>query len=447
MAQANADSSAILQEILGEVDKSVSQLQAAKTEDIGLTIENLQKEFDSAAKIQDKRMREARIRVLTATFEELQKQTNIKQDLLAKGMFALEAYIEKFGDVFKGLGEPSAEDKNLLQQSELEVKGAEETLEAARYKTFFKGRAIANAETELESAKGKHAELAKEVQMRTRQKLLSSTLDELAQQFLLWSKKTGDALEKDISDEGTQIDIIVQRKTVAVDIQKQATQACEKLGSELKAKEADLKAAEDRLTELESGTSEFVAQGELIGNLRSQVEDLGGRVNNAMILSTNKSKYVDHLVANEIAHRKIRANARALLTILRSSSEERIVLFKSRLELAKKAADQELGKQIHTMGNEMDMDNLGAAVAYGAASDRLINDILKALPGEARETAGILAAQAEAHAQTRRERQDILAEIKERFGVDLSTKSFYSYVAGDGGTEKEPAKPEEANTF
>lgn len=82
---AQTDSSAILQELLGEIDNAAKQLQQADTaEDIGMKIDSIQKEFDEVAKIRDVRMREARLRVLNTTFEELRKQSEKKQEDLAR---------------------------------------------------------------------------------------------------------------------------------------------------------------------------------------------------------------------------------------------------------------------------------------------------------------------------------------------------------------------------
>lgn len=437
------DSSAILKELLGEVDTATKQIQAVTAEDVGIKIDSLQEEFDKAAKIKDARMREARLRVLNATFEELRKQSEKKQEDLARAMFGLQAYIEKFGEVYKNLGEPSPADKQLLEQAQQDIAKAEEELREASKKIFFKGRAVESAQAEFDAMKQKRLDLEKEVQARTRQSLLSSDLEQLTQQFLLWSEKTAVALQARIENEQRQIKIVTERKNAAFQIQKDATAAFEKLDKELKAKEAELKVEEDKLTELENGTSEYANQTAYVAEIRSLVEDLRGRVNNAMVLANNKEEFANHLVANEIGHRKVRDNARVFLTILKSSSEERVVLFRSRLELEKGLADQELAKQIHSMGTEIDMDNLETVVAGAAASDRLITQIMKEQPGRMREIANILASQAEAHAKIREEQQQILDEYREKYGIDLSTKSFFHYVGKKEGT----AKPEEANTF
>lgn len=437
------DSSAVLRELLGEVDVATKEMQVVMAEDVGIKIDSLQEEFDKAAKIKDVRMREARLRVLNVTFEELRKQSEKKQEDLARAMFGLQAYIEKFGEVYKNLGEPSPADKQLLAQAQQDIARAEEELREAGQKIFFKGRAVASAQAELDAMKQKRSDLEKEVQARTRQSLLSSDLEQLTQQFLLWSEKTAVALQARIENEQRQIKIVTERKNAAFQIQKDATAAFEKLDKELKAKEAELKAEEDKLTELENGTSEYANQTAHVAEIRSLVEDLRGRVNNAMVLANNKEEFANHLVANEIGHRKVRDNARVFLTILKSSSEERVVLFRSRLELEKGLADQELAKQIHSMGTEIDMDNLETVVAGAAASDRLITKIMQEQPGRMREIANILAAQAEAHAKIREEQQQILDEYRKKYGIDLSTKSFFHYVGKKEGT----AKPEEANTF
>lgn len=441
---AQQDSSAILREILGEVDTATKQIQAVTTsEDVGLKIDSLQEEFNKASAIKDKRMREARLRVLNTTFEELRKQSEKKQEDLARAMFGLQAYIDKFGEIYKNLGEPSAADKQLLDQAGQEIVNAETELREASAKMFFKGRAIANAGAQLDTAKQKRVDLEKEVQARTRQNLLSLDLEQLTQQFLLWSDKTSAALQARILNEQRQIEIVTERKKAAFQIQKEATTAFEKLDKDLKAKEADLKAEEDKLIELENGTSEYANQTALVADIRSLVEDLRGRVNNAMVLANNKEEFANHLVANEIGHRKVRDNARVFLTILKSSSEERVVLFGSRLELEKGLADQELTKQILNMGSEIDLDNLETVVAGAAASDRLITQIMKEQPGRMREITNILASQAEAHAKIREEQQQILDEYREKYGIDLSTKSFFHYV----GKKEDKINPEKTNTF
>jgi len=435
MAQ-TGDSSTILQEILGETRHATEKVEArvAASTDIGMQIDEVQKQFEEAAKIRDERQRKARERVLTTTLEQLRANAAKEQEDLAKAVFGLNAFLEKLGDDYKRLGELNVEEKKLIADAEIKLNQAQEALIKAKQKWVFKQSAIDYAKQQINTAEHRVSEAVEEARRRARQRLLSANIEQALQQFQLWAEKTVRIMEARKIVVNEQINVIALRKTKAFQIKEEAARALEKLDNDLDTKEAELKSEEDKLNGLENGSPEHAEQTQLISNLRAKVEELRGKRNTALILFQSKEKYAAELEVHEQTHRKLHDNLMMWITGLRSDTEERVVTFKSRLEAQKAVADQDVAKQLDELGAEVDQRNLEFMAAAGAASDRLRMEKIERHPERIKDVAAIQAAQAEAVARIREREQKMIEYFKETYGVDPTSSSFFHY-AGKEQTE------------
>ena len=427
----------LLSQLTGETQTAVSKLETRNREgvDLNARFSELEQQMDEAAKVRDTRERDLRMKVLTADLEELRKDATQEEKDLGQAVFGLNAVLESMGSEYLNLNQPSREEQAILDEAESQLKEAQEKMEAANKRRFFKERAIQDAEEDLQTAEARLQEAKSETKRQARQRLMSADMEASLQEFMLRVEKTIAIMERRKEEIDKQLRNVSAKKASAFKVKEEAARALEKLDQDLNDAEAKLRAEEDALESLVNGTSEHAQQTEKISQLRTAVEELRGRRNTAFVLFQSKEKFASELEVHERTQMKLRDNQRMWITALRSDTEERVVTFRSRLEAMKAMADQDIAKQLDDLGAEADQRNVEYMARAGAVSDEIRMRRMEKHPQRIADIANARAAQAEAISRIRERELKLIEQFKSQYGIDPTKSSFFSYPGEDAGAE------------
>ncbi len=440
MSQTNG-SATVLEQLIAETDRAVGTLEARASGGVTFDVQfaDIQKKFDEAAQMKDQRERDMRMKILTANLEELRKDAAQEGQDLAQAVFGLNALLESMGVEYSQLSSLSDAEKHLVSAAEQRLVLAQANRARAETKWFFKQAAIVRADKSVADAKAGLDEAKAEAKRRARKRLLEADMASSLQEFMVRVEKTIAIMEHRMGELDAQLRAVSARKKSAFDVKEQAAQALEKLDRDLDTKESDLKREEELLPTIEAGTNQHAAQTKKISELRALVEELRGRRNTAFVLHQSKDKFAAELEIHERTQMKLRDNQRMWITSLRSDTEERVVTFKSRLEAMKAASDQDIARNLDSLGAEADRRNAEYMAGVGAASDRIRMDKIESHPQRIAEISRVAAAQAEAVQQIRVREQAAIEHFKKLYGIDPTESSFFHYQKVDAA---EPNKPE-----
>ncbi len=441
MAQVSFDSDQLLQQLTGDTEQAVDKLSDRSQEkaDVESRFSEIEKQMDEAAKIKDKNQRDIRMKVLEADLGVLRKDADQEEKDLAQAVFGLNAMLERMGKEYANLNQPDAEGQAEISEAEAELKEDEEQLARAQSRRFFRERAIAKAQEELEDSKQQLEEVKVQVQREARQRLMQADIETSLQEFMVRVEKTIIIMEERKTQIEGQLRNVTMKKQQAFAVKEQSARALEQLDQQLNDAEARLKTEEEMLISLVNGTQEHAAQTQKISTSRASVEDLRGKRNTAFVLFQSKEKFASELEVHERTQMKLRDNQRMWITALRSDTEERVVTFRSRLEAMKAMADQDIAKQLDDLGAEVDKHNVEYMARAGAVSDELRMKRMEKHPQRIAEIAAARAAQAEAIQRIRERELVMIEQFKQQYGIDPTASSFFSYEGEGSSDTKESA--------
>jgi hypothetical protein len=419
-----------LEGLIRDTELTIQTMAKPAQRDLGSQLDELKQKFEETEKIQDSRERNIQLRILNASFESLRSEVQEEERDLANAVFGLNVIINSMGAEYAALENPSTEEQKLVSDAEAALATAQQQLEGAALKwNIFgsKDRAIARAKEAIKNAEQGIEDARSEAKRRARRRLQSRNMEDSLQDFQYKVEQTISIMEKRRDDIKQQLAAVQTRKGEAFRIKEEAAKALEALDRELQEKEAELEREEGLLNTFLNGTSEHAQQDEKISNLRAEVEDLRGRRNNALILFQSKEKFAAELEIHERSHMKLRDNHTMWITALRSDTQERVTTFKSRLEAMKAMSDQDIAKQLDTVGSTIDQANAVYMAAAGAASDEVRMEKIENQPERVAAIAKAQAAQAEAIQRIRLREQEAINDFKKRYGIDPTETSFFHY--------------------
>ena len=434
-------SAAMLQELLGNVEQATKQVTERMDAqvDLGSTFDALQKDLDEAAKIENDEERRVRMRVLTTSLEEIRSRMPQDEKDLATAVFSLNGYLEGLGKEYKALGERNVGEQAIVDTAKQAVVDAEAAFTDAKASRFFRGTKVRNAEEALATAKAGVSAAEAQADQLARTRLRSADTEQSLQVFQVYAQKIKTIIQERRKAVEAMIGVVTARKDAAFAIKAQAATALEKFDADLTRLEAELQGAEEKLSSLENGSSDHSAQSQIVSDLRVSVQEIGGRRNTAFAMFQSKETYCEEHEIHLISQRKMYDNLTLWMTVIQSDTEERVVTFRSWVEARKAASDQDAAQKIDKIGKEIDRQATEDMAAFGAASDRLRMERIKDHPKRMRDVARVQAAQAEATAQIRLEMGEAIAAFKEKYGIDPTASSFFSYEGGKEGDAGEPA--------
>ncbi|MFZ2881448.1 MAG: hypothetical protein WA019_00085, partial [Candidatus Moraniibacteriota bacterium] len=394
----------MLQNLLKDTEASIQTLEKPAQRNLDTKLDELKAKFEQAEQIKDKHERDIRMKVLKADFASLRESIKEEEADLANAVFGLNAILESMGAEYAVLMRPNAEELKLVTDAEAKLGSANVKLEEAGQKWNFlhrREKAIAQANQAITNAKQGIEDAKAEAKRRARRRLQTKNMEESLQDFQYKVEQTIGIMEKRKEAIEKQLVAVQTRKAEAFRIKEEAARALEALDQQLQEKEAELQTEEEMFGTFLNGSPEYAAQDTKVSNLRSEVEDIRGRRNTALILFQSKEKFAEELQVHERTQMKLRDNHIMWITALRSDTQERVVTFKSRLEAMKAMSDQDIAKQLDDMGAAIDQSNVEYMASAGAASDNVRMQKVENQPDRVAKVIKAAAAQAEAIQQIR----------------------------------------------
>lgn len=418
------------QTLVQEHEQAVSNLKARTSsgENVADQMDQIQIELEAASKIRDERMRNTRIKVLTANFEELRKDSEQEERDLAKAVFGMNAIVEGIYKEYEKMGELNEQEKQLIGTAKNRLEEAKTKLTEANQKWFFKESAVASAQAEVAKADQTTKDAESEAKRRARQRLLSANFEQSLQELQLRANRTIQILTLRRNDHEKQLEAVSVRKVAALKTKEEAAQALSNLDQELNKKEAELLHEEEAITPLENGSPEHATQTTKISQLKAIVEDIRGKRNSAFTLHQSKEKFSKELETHEQVHQRLKDNVIMWITAIKSDTEERVVTFRSRLEAQKGLSDVSVAKELDELSSMVDQKNLEFMVAAAGAADRLRMEKLEKHPGRMKEIEATQAAFAENIALIREREIELVNYYKDNYGIDPTKSSFFHYA-------------------
>ena len=425
----NITTSDTLKNLLKDTEQAVATIESrsGKSAEFELQLADIQKKFEEADKISDKKERDIRIRVLQTSLEELRKDAAQEEKDLAQAVFGLNAMIESMGDEYASLNEFSKEEQSLIDSAKNALEEAKVKRALAERKWFFRAKAIEKADKAIKDSEEGLKQAQIEARKMARNRLLNADMEQSLQNFMVKVEKTIQIMSRRMQEIEGQLKAVSVRKNVAFKVKEDAANALQKLDEVLNSQEADLKREEELVATMINGSPEHAAQTAKVSDLRAAVEKTRGERNTAFVLFQSKEKFAAELEIHERTQMKLRDNQRMWITCLKSDTEERLVTFKSRLEAMKAASDQNIAKTLDDLGAEADKRNAEYMATVGAASDRLRMDKIEKHPERVAEMAKAAASQAEAIQSIRVRESAAIEEFKKQYGIDPTKSSFFYY--------------------
>jgi hypothetical protein len=421
----------LLSQLSESTDKSRNALaeRSARTAEVTAQFEHITAAIDDASKIKDESARRARLQILESNLEQLRADAAQEERDLAGAVFGLNAQIEGLGGEYSSLNELSPAEKSLIESAEQELAEAKAELEVAKGKWAIFGiraRAVARANARIVAATPRVAEAQAEAKRRQRARLLSADMGASLQEIQLRASKTVQIMKRRHEDIKKQLVAVTAEKMRLLDVMKKASGLVEKFDELIATKEGETREAEAKLSTLENGTAEHAEQNKLVSRLKAELEELIGGRNVALVSHQESDKFSKALEVDERTHIRLRDNLLMWITALEKDTEARVVTFNSRLEAMKASADQDIAKNIDTLGAATDKSNVTAMAAMGAASDRARVARFKEMPQRIRDIEKIAELQIEARGVVEREMHGLIEEWRGRYGIDPLATSFFT---------------------
>jgi len=398
-----------------------------QTQEFGDQMDKMEKGIEDAMVQKDERLKQARMKIIEANAAKLHQVVAQEEQDLAMAMVGLKELMERIGLDYTELTQPSENEKGIVTSAEALVRRAELDLMQAGQAWFFKTKKSAIAQNALTSAKS-NLELAKaKAQQLARQRLMNATLDKSLQHFITQVGRVVDIMTRRQQAIESQLNSVSKRRQQALQMKQTAAQKLQDLDNSLSEMEQKLQLAEQELNNFTNGSPEYVAKEAEVTNLRNQVEGVRGDRNTALAVYNSKERFAQELQIHETAQRKLRDNQRIWIAVLKSDTQERLVTFQSRLEAMKGMSDQQVAQGMDKIGTEIDGRNAEMLAQIGATSDKVRMEMFEAQPERMRRILNATGAQSEAIAAIRERENEAMKRFKDRYGIDPTGESFFSY--------------------
>ena len=438
-----AASQDILEQLSKDTKDRIASVKSKINRDYSQDIEVLEKSYDELTEVKQDDERKRRSKIVDADFEKLRVEVDQEAKDLAQAVYGLRAIFDSLGAEYDKLLKLSTDEQALIDKSNRDVAIAEanrQQIEAWKFGWFgLKSRSLVKGGNSIAEAKQGLTESQTEANRLARQRLLSADLEESMQNVLHQVEQTIEIAEARMEIIAQQLEKVSVRKLEAFRIKEKAARKREEFEQNQKAKEQELLKEEDRLSEVVSGTPEHSVQTQKISELRRQVEDLRGKANTALILYESKEKFATELELHERGQLALLHNQRMWVTSLRSDTEERIVTFKSRLEAMKAMSDQQVAKELDTLGAAVDQSNAEFMASVATASDKAILDKIEQHPIRMRKMISAVEARADAVQTARVREAKIIEDFKRQYGIDPMESSFLRGEDNKGAEAKPKA--------
>ena len=315
-----------------------------------------------------------REKIHSATLETLNMSKADFQQTFADRIFNFDTLVSGMGSELKSLKVLNEDELAHIQKREDAVIRAATELEKVKgqwWRFFGKAAAIKEAENYLQRMKDAVAPARKEAEKMRQERLRDASMDESIQEFTIQAEHLASALDRSHGVLDEQVDILQKRSVIVEDIHKKALANIEQIDKQRAQLELDLKRAEVDIKDIDK-TGNPVAyqeQENLINDLKQQIEEMHGKLNEATEVAQSKESFMVQYQAHIKGLMKLRNNAKIWYLKITSDAQERVQTFKAALEEMKAMDEQEAAARLNQIGTATDeelMEIAGQAVVVGS---------------------------------------------------------------------------------
>lgn len=429
-----------------KVESLKAKIEKQKSTDIVSKLDQIESEIDRA--VADKRdPQEIVSGIIESNFETLNGDVDQTEQDLQELMLHLRGMLDSCGGEFSKLQELNAEELAWIEQAKKKLSEAENDLADAKgmnnaWNILFgyKNSQIAKKEEGLAQSQTNLKDTEARANKSYRDRLKNADIGESLNRVISQVQGMVGIIEEMIIDVEKQIDALKNRKELAFETKEKAAVIMRDKQKELEDIEAQLKSAENELTELPNNSPEYTEQEKKIADLREKRATSKGNYNIALGIFQSKERFVDQIVIHLEAQTTTKNNLKQLIGQLKSDTEERVTTYESGLQLIQTATAQEAASLYEEAGVKTDqkITEIAAKVLVGSEKDRV--ERVKKHPERMTELHKVLVAMAEATAKYKAEDEKIMEQHSKKFGIDIKETFSHRYEKSAG----EPAAPSES---
>lgn len=353
MPQVKSISREELRHIAVKTDEILNRLESPASE-MRADLQKLSEGYQKALKERDATARAIQLRILNATYESIQTQMKEVEQDLAATIWSLEERYESLGHELQELKEFSTEERSWIESAEQNKKQAEEMLAHAKNKTFFRERAVAKAEANLQEAQSELEQSQKKAAVSRRKRLTSASLEESLNKIQIQASKAVEIMQDRVGTLSTALTEVQTKLKTSLDQREDWSKKIDDLVRTLTEKEGELLLAEETLQPLERGTPEYEQQYSTLVNLKTQTEQMRGDLSSAQTQFQSAELFSIRLHDFEQTVMAQISNHKMWIAGLRSDTNYRDTAYRTLLISMKSHTDEKFSSDIDAMGAKTD---------------------------------------------------------------------------------------------
>lgn len=339
--------------------------------------------------------------------------------------------LRKFNEIEKGIIDSAT---NRLKSAEAELKDAESTANNWWNRTFG-GRAkkIVRAQQALADAQTAAEESRTKAEVLFNDRLRDADISEGLQQFLHMSAVAQEILTENAKTCADQAEVLEVQHKRAQSMFEQTAERKTTLEAELLELEEKLKEAITERANYTKGTPEAAQHEEKISGIQVIHDNKRIEFDRMLAIHNSKERFVNIIMTDLTALKKVRGTLLALAAQLRSDTEERVHTYEAVLRLIQSSKTQEIGSAIEKIGVETDQKNIEIATAITSAALRDAEERLLDHPERMKAIYKVMEAMTSISERSRKILDSYKEILKEGYGGEGNQ-------GADGGGKKSAAE-------
>ncbi len=419
----NQAQSAKMQQMEIDIQQTVTQLDKGPI-DVVAQLEGFKSELAEVEKIENEQEKNNRLDILQARLgTQLRNEVRQEEKSLAKVVTMLEAYLKEMGMAYTDLERFNTEEEHLIARAQKILEDAKTALEEAHNAWFFKAERIRKAESFIAEAEAAIVRARQEAEEMRRVRLSNYSMKESLQLFLLRVEQTLEMMVRRQEDINQQVQKVQASLDTAIADRSKNGTLLEQKESEIAALQGEIDTQKEMLRGEINGTPRFNEIDGQLKQMESQLETLKGERATLFSDFQTAEKFSQELDVHLKSQKKLQANQRTWVNLLRNSTKYRVTTFQSRLSAMQDSANQEIARKLTDLGNQQDEENTLAMAKIGQAADQNTLEVMKGHPKRLKMFEEMKSAQEEASYLVNREQQALIAEMRELYGIDI-TQTF-----------------------
>lgn len=410
--------------------QGLATLQEGLKQNVVRDIDRLAARADEVVNFKaDKRAAEARLKILDHTLEDLKEMDVVNERGLAEAVLALNARLEALGQEYVTIENNTPAELAIIKAAEADVNEAKAGIETAKASWFFPGARAKAAQSRYDELVQALDRAKTNVDQMRRSRIMNAKIEQSLQEFNRLVEKTKKLMTDRLLAVNNQLTIVSARKLTALEAKKEANEAFETLDADFEREKANLMAEEQILQTMTAGSKEHTDQGAVVSDTKRRMTDAETARNNALVVFQSKEKFASILEVYEQSFLQMRGSLTMWISALQSDTEERVIVFRARLEGMKAHADQIAADTLDKLGAEVDRESVESVAAYGAAAARNAMKRVESMPERIRDVSRVRELQLEAQAQVMHRMAAQIAEFRTQYGIDPMSTNFAATLA------------------